>query len=142
MNRFFSSCLLVGAFFWTGCASSPKKPTLPDSALATLPATAEQLSMGKFRAEAIMSRRTAAEIEKGSRGKQTLLAVRTLGLSPEQVAQVGAKVPNVGSALVILLWDPKSEAVVGSDVYVVGTPGGKDELARFGTYTARYVGSL
>lgn len=142
MNRSFSSLLLAGALFLTGCASASKKQALPDSAVATLPATAEQLSMGKFRAEAILSRRTAEEIAKGSRGTPTLLAVRTLGLTPEQIAQVGSKVPDASSALVVLLWDPKGEKIVGSDIYVVRTPGGKDELARFGTYTARYVGSL
>jgi outer membrane murein-binding lipoprotein Lpp len=142
MRRLFASLALLGALGLTGCASMSKKPEMPDSAAATVSATADQLSMGKFRAEAIASRRTAEEIAKNSRGKPTFLAVRTLGLTPEQAAMVGTKVPDAATALVVVLWDPKTENVVGTDAYVVKTPGAPGELARFGAHTARYVGSL
>ena len=142
MHRFFSLLMLAAVCLSAGCAATSKKPALSDSAVASTAATPEQVLLGKNRAEAIASRWTDAESAKFAKGASPLLAVRTLGLTPEQAAALGARVPQDGSAICVLLWNAKEEKVVGSDIYVVTTPPERDQPARFSNHTARYVGSL
>lgn len=142
MGRLFTVLFLAAALGSAGCAAVARKPALPDSAMATAPATPEQLLLGKTRAEAIASRWTSEENRKFLRGAAPVLAVRTLGLTPEQSAALGPKVPNDRPAICVLLWNARDEKVVGSEIYVVTSPPERDQTARFGPHTARYVGSL
>lgn len=142
MARGFCVLLLAVAIGCAGCASTPKKDALPDSAVATAPATPEQILLGKTRAEAIASRWTSEQSQKMTRGAAPLLAVRTLGLTAEQIAATGPQVPKDGSAICVVLWNAKEEKVVGSEIFIVTTPPERDQTARFGPHLARYVGSL
>jgi hypothetical protein len=143
MNRFAFCLLLAAVLFSAGCETTEsKRNAMPDSAVAIVAASEEQLLLGKNRAEAIASRWSAEERAKFTKGASPLLAVRTLSLTPEQSAAAGAQVPQDGSALCVVLWNAKEEKVVGSQVYVVTTPPEKNEPARFSSHVARYVGSL
>jgi hypothetical protein len=142
MGRSFTVLFLAVALGSAGCAAVARKPTQPDSAVATAPATPEQIVLGKTRAEAITSRWTDEENRKFVRGASPVLAVRTIGLTPEQRAALGPRVPPDGSAICVLLWNAKEEKVVGTEVYVLTSPPARDQSARFGPHTARYVGSL
>jgi hypothetical protein len=142
MSRLYYGLLLVGVLLSFGCASAPKESTLPDSAVAAVAASEEQISVGKIRAEAISRRWSEQEKKKFTRGVSPLIAVRTLGLSPEQITALGPRVPDAGSASCVLLWDAKLGQVVGTELYLVKAPPAKNEPARFGMHVARYVGSL
>lgn len=141
MNRLVSCLFLCGAVFLTGCASSSKKTELPNSAVATAAASAEQLTMAKIRANAITGRSSSEEKSNLTKGV-SLLAVRTLGLTPEQIATLGPGFSDPSAATCVALWDFKRKEVVGSEIYVVKSPPAKNDVARFGAYIARYVGSL
>ena len=132
---------ILGMTFCAGCVTTAKAP-LTDSAVVTLTASDEQLVLGKHRAEAIYSRWSEEEKTKFVKRAAPLLAVRTLGFTPEQAASLGAKVPAPETAVCVVLWDARAEKIVGSECYVVVTIPERNQPARFSTRTAQYVGSL
>jgi hypothetical protein len=143
MSRHSFVLLLVAALLTAGCeTTASQKKVLPDLAVATVTATEEQILLGKTRATAMMSRWSAEETSKFKRSASPLLAVRTLGLTPEQSAAVEAQIPPGTPAVCVLLWNAREEKVVGSEIFVVTQPPERNQQARFSTYLARYMGSL
>lgn len=132
---------LLGAILVAGCAT-PAKPPVQDSSVAVLPATEEQLLLGKHRAAAIYERWSEEEKAKFVKRAAPYLAVRTLNLTPEQAATLGSKIPSPETAVCVVIWDAKAETVVGTECYVAVTPPAKGLPARFGLHTAQYVGSF
>ena len=140
--------MIIRICFWLavlvfigGCASTPELP-VADASVATLPASEEQVMIAQRRAEAIYSGWTEEEKAKFKKRPSTLLAVRSLNFSPEQAALLGAKVPSPDSAVCVLLWDSKTEKIVGTECFVVVAPPAQGETVRFGSSTAQFVGSF
>ncbi len=133
--------LLAGAILMAGCAT-PEKPVVVDSAVTTVTASAEQLLLGKHRGASIYERWSEEKRTQFLKSTSPQLAVKTLGLNPEQVASLGGKIPAPETALCVVIWDAKTAKIVGMDGYIVVTPPAKGVPARFGPHTAIYVGSL
>lgn len=132
---------MAGVILLAGCAT-PAKPLVVDSSAATVPASAEQLLLGKHRGVLIYGRWSEEKRTKLLKSGPPLLAVKTLGLTPEQVGSLGGKISAPETAICVVIWDAKTEKVVGTECHVVVTPPELGVPARFGPHTALYVGSL
>ncbi len=132
---------LVGVILVAGCATTAKPP-VPDSSAATLPGSEEQLLLGKHRAASIFGRWSEEEKAKFLKSGAPLLAVKTLSLTPEQAVSLGGKISSPETLTCVVIWEAKTEKVVGAECYLVVTPPAKGLPARFGPHTARYVGSF
>jgi hypothetical protein len=131
----------LAALLLAGCTTAPREAA-PDSAVAVISASPEQLLLGKHRAESIYNRWSDEDRAKFARRGSPLLAVRTLGLTPEQAASLAGKITAPETAICVVLWDARAEKIAGSECYIVITPPPRGETARFSSHSARYVGSL
>lgn len=131
----------LAALLIAGCATAPRQ-AIPDAAVAVLAASPEQLLIGKHRAESIYNRWTEEDRAKFARRGSPLLAVRTLGLTPDQAASLAGKITAPETAVCVVLWDAREKKIAGPDCYVVTTVPPRGEIARFSLHSARYVGSL
>lgn len=131
--------LLVGlALCVAGCASAPRPA--PEAVTARFKASEEQMVIGKHRAEAIYSRWEDEEKERFVKRSPALLAVRTLGLTPEQAAASGISAPT--GAVCVVLWDARTGRLVDEFCHLAATEPERGSSALFSGKPARYVGSL
>jgi hypothetical protein len=127
------------AAWCAGCATT-EKTSVATASVATVPATEDQILLGSRRAEAMVSRLEDTERTKFLKLPAPLLAVRTLPLTPEQVAAAGR--PDAATLVPVVLWDAKAEKILGTECYLCGSLPAVNENARFGSHTARYMGSF
>ena len=130
--------LAVLAFFVAGCASTPGPA--PEVSSAQCAASGEQMVIGKHRAEAIFSRWEDEEKERFTKKPPALLAVRTLGLAPEQSAAL-ARTPPPGTVCVVL-WDARTGRLADTVCHVVAVEPARGAIILLSGKPARYVGSL
>lgn len=132
---------LIGLILLAGCAT-PTKTVIPDTSAVPVTATAEQLLIGKHRGASIHDRWSEEKRTGFLKSGSSQLAVKTLGLTPEQVVSLGGKIPSPETSLCVVIWDVKTQKVLSTECYVVATPPALGVPARFGPHTAVYVGSF
>jgi hypothetical protein len=130
---------LALAVLFVGCAATEKK-TLATASAATVPASEDQALLGSRRAEAMVSGWDEETRTQFLRNPSPYVAVRTLPLTPEQVSASGR--PDAATLVPVVLWDVKTEKMVGTDCYLCGSLPAAGESARFGPHTARYLSPL
>jgi hypothetical protein len=149
--RFFSLVVWLSLFL---CACETTRrlwATLNDFAVGIYKATTHQTQLADRRATAAFAQFSVEEKSSLQRSGIRYLAVRTADPTPAQWTEIRSdmqkptsrysgprKVPE--KVYCVMIWDTKSQELVGTDCYAVLKLPPPGELARFDTYTAQYVG--
>jgi len=138
----------------TGCATTDAVlKSVKNFAIGIYRSTPEQIRVADSRATAEYNRMSVAEKQELKDNGTRYLAVRTNDPNPAQMAEIkkemkkprsrygsGSSAPK--KVYCVMIWDTYSKEVVGNQCYATVKLPQQNEMARFETYTAQYVGSF
>jgi hypothetical protein len=148
------SIAVLAVAMLTGCAvTDTVLAAVRNFAVGVYRSTPEQAQVADSRATTEYNRMTPAQKQSMKDKGTRYLAVRTNDPTPAQMAEIkkdmkkprsrygsGSSAPK--KVYCVMIWDTYSKEVVGNQCYAAVKLPQQNEIARFETYTAQYVGTF